>query len=162
MIIRPPVTDANLYSSTLIKLTKVTLVIVEGRCHSKTYQDLIIHISITTSSRLSSPICLGGCSTGLPVVYHLRIEFLGGLLRRPSTTSSTLATTGLTTASSGTGTLGSCCRLWLRLWLTAERVSIAQLREKWMDKRNTLAEALGRWNCLGTAGVNDELNLEVY
>ena len=159
MIIHPPLTNACLCSSAVIQLTKAKLAIVKERCHSKIYQDFIIHISITTSSRLNSPICLGGCSTGLPVVYHLRIEFLGGLLRRPSTTSSALATTSLSTASSGTGTLGSCCRLWLRLWLTAERVSIAQLKEKWEDKRNTLAEALGRWNCLCTACIDDELNL---
>jgi hypothetical protein len=120
-IIRPSLSDAYRCSLAPIKLTKEGLAFATRTCHRKTYQDLIIHISIATGGRLSSSICLCSCSTCLPIVYHLRVEFLRSLLCRPSVTSSTFTTTSLSAASSSTGTLSSCCRLWLRLWLAAER-----------------------------------------
>jgi len=104
-------------------LTEEKLVNGKRNATAETYQDLVIHISIATSSRLSSSVCLGCCSTCLPVVCHLRVKFSRGLRCRSSGTSSTFATTSLSTATSSAGSLGNCCGLRLWLWLTAGNVS---------------------------------------
>jgi hypothetical protein len=108
-------------------------------------QDLIVHSSISVGSWLSSgrSISAVGIRTSLPVVCHLGIELLRGLLgwARVATTTSACAC-ALATSSC---TCSLCWNSGLRLGL---------------GLCNTLAQTLWRWKSGCTASIKDDINLK--